>query len=151
MLTEGNLKGFLHLGKKVNGENSVLHLFHSELLKGQSTPQTQKVSSPKAPSLETTLSFSALSRAGNEFCLWASLLYPSLFCVSVSKKCPKVIAPWLYAILVYQMFHRNALLADRGGNLLYCFYKLSLTFTFMIHIFSCFTVMGRILSTILFL
>ena len=47
------------------------------------------------------------------------MLYLNLFCVFVSKGCPKVIAYSLYAILVQEKFHRNSLLSDNGGNLYY--------------------------------
>ena len=42
------------------------------------------------------------------------MLYLDLFCASVSKMCPKVIASLLYAILAYKKFPRNALLLDIG-------------------------------------
>ena len=40
------------------------------------------------------------------------MLYPDLFCASVSKMCPKVITSPLYIISAYEMFHKNALLSD---------------------------------------
>ena len=41
------------------------------------------------------------------------MLCLDLFCASVSKMCPKVIASALYTILAYERFPRNSLLSDR--------------------------------------
>ena len=56
----------------------------------------------------------ASSHYSFELWLWASGLYLDLFCASVSKMCPKVIASLLSAILAYKKLHRNALLLDVG-------------------------------------
>ena len=48
------------------------------------------------------------------------MLYLDLFCVSISKMCPKVIASSLYTILAYKRFPGDALLSDSGGNLYFC-------------------------------
>ena len=53
----------------------------------------------------------------SELCPWASVLYLHLFCASISKRCPKVIASLLLASSPYGMFHRNALFSDSRGNL----------------------------------
>ena len=58
----------------------------------------------------------------SELCPWASVFYLHLFCASISKRCPKVIASLLLASSPYGMFHRNALLSDSRGNL--CFLRL---------------------------
>lgn len=71
----------------------------------------------QVPSCRTTFSTSASSHHGFEPCLWAYVLYPDLFCTFVSKMGPKVITSWLYAILAYERFPRNALLSNSGGNL----------------------------------
>ena len=42
------------------------------------------------------------------------MLYLNLFCASIRKMCPEVIASSLDAILVYEKFHRNALLSESG-------------------------------------
>ena len=47
-------------------------------------------------------------------CLWASVLYLNLFCASIRKMGPEVIASLLDAILVYEKFCRNALLSESG-------------------------------------
>lgn len=52
-----------------------------------------------------------------EPCLWVSVLYLDLFCETVSKTCPKIIASSFYANLVCKSFHRRALLSDSGGHL----------------------------------
>ena len=55
------------------------------------------------------------------------MLYLDLFCGSVSKICPAVIASSLFAILAYKRFHRNArllysretcIIADQKGNVI---------------------------------
>lgn len=43
------------------------------------------------------------------------MLYLSVFCASLSKMYPKVIASSLCGISVYKSFHGNALLSDSGG------------------------------------
>ena len=50
-------------------------------------------------------------------CVRASMPYLHLFCVFISKMCPKVIASLFYAILAYKSLHRNALLSDSWRNL----------------------------------
>ena len=45
------------------------------------------------------------------------MLYLSLFCASVSKTSPKVIASSLNAILTYKGFHRTTVLSDSGENI----------------------------------
>ena len=47
------------------------------------------------------------------------MLYLDLLCAFISKICLKVIVSLLNDILAYKRFHRNALLLDRGGILLY--------------------------------
>lgn len=54
-----------------------------------STHPKQRVA-PSSSSLETTLSISTLSCSSSELYLWASPLYPSLLCASISKTCPLV-------------------------------------------------------------
>lgn len=73
----------------------------------------------QAPSLGTTLSISATSRHSFELCLWTSVLYLNLFCASVTKMYPKMIASLLYTILAYERFPRNALLSDSSGKPVY--------------------------------
>ena len=45
------------------------------------------------------------------------MLSRGFFCLPISKTCPKATASSLYAISVFERFHRNALLSDSGGNL----------------------------------
>ena len=71
----------------------------------------------QAPSLGTILGISASSPHSFELCLWASVLYLSVFYASDGKICPKIITSSLYATLAYKKFHRNTLLFDNGGNL----------------------------------
>ena len=68
----------------------------------------------QAPSPGTTLSISS-SYHSFELCLWASILF--LFCSSISKMHPKVIASSLYTISAYEVFHRKGIHSDSGGNL----------------------------------
>lgn len=53
------------------------------------------------------LSVSASSCSSFDLGLWASVLHLSLFCTSVSKMCPNIIASSLYIISAYKRFHRN--------------------------------------------
>lgn len=60
-------------------------------------------------------------------------LYLDLFCISVSKLCPKVTGSSFYTILAYKKFHTNILLSDSGRNLfqinfLFLFIYLMLSF-----------------------
>ena len=57
------------------------------------------------------------------------MLYLSLFCVSVSKMCPKVTASLFYAISAYKKFHKNALLSGSRGKL-YPIFQISSTYGF---------------------
>ena len=50
---------------------------------------------------------SASSCPSYELCLWVSLLHLSLFCASISKICPQIIACLLNTISVYKRFHRT--------------------------------------------
>ena len=52
-----------------------------------------------------------------KLCLGASVPYLDLFCASISKMCPKVIASSFYAVSVYESFQRNAPLSYGWGNL----------------------------------
>ena len=56
-----------------------------------------------------------------ELRLWASVLCLHLFCFSLSKMCPKVIASLFYAIVAHIEFHRGVLLSDRKGNLFHLY------------------------------
>ena len=45
------------------------------------------------------------------------MLYLDLFCASVRKMGPKVIASSVYAISAFKRFHRNVQLSDSEGKL----------------------------------
>ena len=68
----------------------------------------------QTPSLGATLSSSASSHHCSELCLWASVLCLVLFCGSMNKMCPEVIASSPYATSAYKRFHRNTLLSVAG-------------------------------------
>lgn len=57
---------------------------------------------------------SAPAHRSCEPCLRASVLSLDLFCASVRKMCPEVIASLLYTISAYETFQRNFLLLDGG-------------------------------------
>ena len=86
----------------------------------------------QASSPGMTLSISASSCHSFELYLWASVIYFSLFCASVSKMCPKVITSSLYAISAYEWFHRISLLLESVGNL-YLTKVLGITPTWILH------------------
>ena len=68
----------------------------------------------RAKLLPWGLSISVSSCHSSKLCLWASVLYLNLFCASIRKMCPEVIASSVDAILVYKKFYRNALLSESG-------------------------------------
>lgn len=70
---------------------------------------------------------SASNCRGCEPCLWASVCYLDLFCASFRRMWPKVMASFLFTVLVYRRFHRNTLLlcsretcivAEQKGNII---------------------------------
>ena len=115
-LTKINLKRicFYKKKKKMKSENSVLRVFFSSLYRDSAHLSSE---SRIAKLLPSELSISASSCRSLELCLRASVLYLDLFCASVSKICPKVIASSLYTISAYERFHGNTLLSDSRGNL----------------------------------
>lgn len=50
--------------------------------------------------------------------VWASVLYLNLFCASISKMCPRLIAALLFTCFGLKRFHGNTLLLDSGKRLL---------------------------------
>ena len=88
--------------KKAKIEISIRHLFCREFLYRQCTPWAE--CSLPALSWEP---LSASSHRSFGLCLWASVLYLGLFCVSVNKTFPKVTGSSLYTILAYERFHKN--------------------------------------------
>ena len=68
----------------------------------------------RAKLLPWGLSISVSSCHSSKLCLWASVLYLNLFCASIRKMCPEVIASSVDAILVYKKFYRNAVLSESG-------------------------------------
>lgn len=115
LLTERNLKESLLLQKKAKSRNSIQHVFYSGLLERHHTPRAGRVAPPRSfpGSYTQHLSFQLPWLWTLSVSIW---LYLNLFCASISKVCPKVIASLLYTILTYS-FHGNALLLDNVRNL----------------------------------
>ena len=53
------------------------------------------------------------------------MFYLDLFCASVNKMCPNVIASSFYTNLASESFHRNILPSDSVGNLSHVLYPFS--------------------------
>ena len=68
----------------------------------------------QAPSPGPTLGSISASRSHKLWTLSVSIC--DLFCASVSKVCPEVIASSLYTFSAYESFHRNVLLRCSEGN-----------------------------------
>ena len=89
-------------------------LFGNSHSRGSAQPQ-QTEQPCQAALLGTTLSVPASSHQSCELYLWASLLYVDLFCVSVSKTRPKVLASSLYTTSADEWCHGSVpLVLDQG-------------------------------------
>ena len=103
----------LHLHKKIQKARIALSIcFVVIQFRGSVQPKQQEWSHQDS-SPGTIVSILASSHCHSfELYLWTSLLCFKLFCASVSKMCPAVIASSLYIILACKKFHRITLLLD---------------------------------------
>lgn len=98
--------------QEVKSDNTVQHLFHSELLWSQHATRAERAT-PKTSLPGNYTQHLNISHHSFDLCLWTSVLHLDSFCASVSNMCLKVIASlftlfWLMKVFIGMLYFQTA-------------------------------------------